>query len=145
MNTNKKNAKTEIIKDKEELTIIEAAHILGVTRQAVDVAIKKKRLKSTKDPKSGRRKINRQDLEEYRLKKYSRDLSTFNGELLFDNAKGFYSIGQTAKLLEVDYQKIYHAISIGLLNADRRGCAWVLHIDAIEDYKKTLKLKVTKN
>ena len=143
MNTENKKSKVESPKD--VLSIKEAARVDGVTKQSIHMAIKKKRLKSTKDPKSGRRKINRQDLEEYRLKKYSRDLSTFNGELLFDNSKGFYSIGQTAKMLDVDYQKIYHAMRMGLLNADRRGCAWVLHIDAIEDYKKTLKLKVTKN
>jgi len=44
-------------------------------------------------------------------------------------------------MLGVKYQKIYHAIHCEVLKAGRRGTAWVLHIDAIEEYKKTLKTK----
>jgi len=29
----------------------------------------------------------------------------FNGELLFDNAKGYYSVSQTAKILGIPAQK----------------------------------------
>lgn len=60
----------------------------------------------------------------------------FNGELVFDNLKGYYSVNQTAKLLNVPAQKIYYATRIGLLKATRKGAAWVIHIDDIKSYQE---------
>src|ERR1700687_3195346 len=81
------------------VSITEAARINNVTRQAIYVAIKQKKLKASKD--STRWTIHLDDLENYRKQKYSRSKSLFNGELLFDNAKGFYSIGQVSRMLSV--------------------------------------------
>jgi len=53
------------------VSITEAARINGVTRQAIYVAIKQKKLKARKD--STRWTIHLDDLEEYRKQKYSRD------------------------------------------------------------------------
>lgn len=131
-----KNANMSGDSSNDLLSMKEAAQIEGLTWQSIYVAIRKKRLKATKDPKSGKWKVKRKDLEESRHKKYSRAEATFNGELIFDNSKGFYSIAQAAKMLGVNYHKIYHAMHLGLLIADRKGSSWVLHIDAIEDYKK---------
>src|SRR3990167_4492033 len=82
---------------KKSVSITEAAKINNVTRQAVYVAIKQGKLKASKD--ATRWTIDLEDLENYRKQKYSRSKSMFNGELLFDNQKGFYSINQVAKLL----------------------------------------------
>ena len=79
------------------VSITEAARINNVTRQAIYVAIKQKKLKATKD--STRWTIHLDDLDEYRKNKYSRTKSMFDGELLFDNRKGYYSVNQAAKLL----------------------------------------------
>src|SRR5471030_1281002 len=95
------------------VSITEAARINNVTRQAIYVAIKQKKLKATKD--STRWTIHLDDLEEYRRNKYSRTKSLFNGELLFDLRKGFYSVNQAAKMLNVPAQKIYYATRVGLL------------------------------
>ncbi len=116
------------------VSITEAARINNVTRQAIYVAIKQKKLKACKD--ATRWTIDLNDLEEYRLQKYSRSRSTFNGELLFDNDKGFYSVNQVAKILGVPAQKIYYATRIGMLKASRRGAAWVVHTEDVKEYQE---------
>ena len=116
------------------VSITEAARINNVTRQAIYVAIKQKKLKATKD--ATRWTIHLDDLEEYRQNKYSRTKSMFNGELLFDNRKGYYSVNQAAKLLNVPAQKIYYATRVGLLKATRRGAAWVIMNDDIKAYQE---------
>ncbi|OGN63568.1 MAG: peptidase [Chlamydiae bacterium RIFCSPHIGHO2_12_FULL_49_9] len=116
------------------VSITEAARINNVTRQAIYVAIKQKKLKATKD--STRWTIHLDDLEEYRKNKYSRTKSIFGGELLFDNHKGYYSVNQAAKLMNVPAQKIYYATRVGLLKAIRKGAAWVIHTDDIKAYQE---------
>lgn len=115
------------------VSITEAARINNVTRQAIYVAIKQKKLKATKD--STRWTIHLDDLDEYRKNKYSRTKSMFDGELLFDNRKGYYSVNQAAKVLGVPAQKIYYATRVGLLKAHRKGAAWVIHTDDIKGYQ----------
>lgn len=119
---------------KKVVSITEAAKINNVTRQAIYVAIKQKKLKAYKD--TTRWTIRLEDLEEYRRQKYSRAKSTFEGELLFDNERGYYSVNQVAKMLGVPAQKIYYATRIGLLKASRKGAAWVIHIDDVKEYKE---------
>jgi excisionase family DNA binding protein len=122
-------------KDSEKVvSITEAARINNVTRQAIYVAIKQKKLKATKD--STRWTIHLDDLEEYRRNKYSRTKSMFDGELLFDNHKGYFSVNQAAKLLNVPAQKIYYATRVGLLKAVRKGAAWVIHSEDIKGYQE---------
>ncbi len=116
------------------VSITEAARINNVTRQAIYVAIKQRKLKATKD--ATRWTISLKDLEEYRKNKYSRTKSMFQGELLFDNKKGFFSVNQAAQLLNVPAQKIYYATRVGHLKAHRKGAAWVISKDDIEGYRK---------
>lgn len=117
----------------ELVSITEAAKINKVTRQAIYVAIKQKKLKASKGPT--RWTINLNDLSEYRRQKYSRSKSTYEGELIFDNNKGFYSVNQVAKMLKVPVQKIYYATRQGMLKASRKGAAWVIHVDDVEQYR----------
>ncbi len=138
------SSETEVQPNKRFVSITEAARINGVTRQAIYVAIKQKKLKAYKD--STRWTIDLQDLEEYRKQKYSRTKSMFNGELVFDNSKGYYSVNQAAKILGVPAQKIYYATRIGLLKATRKGAAWVIHEDEITGYQEMyLNRKVSKS
>ncbi len=131
-----------ITTDPKVVSITEAARINNVTRQAIYVAIKQKKLKATKD--ATRWTIHLDDLEEYRNSKYSRTKSVFNGELLFDTKKGFYSINQVAKMLNVPAQKIYYATRIGLMKAQRKGAAWVIHIDDVRSYQENYLNRTTK-
>ena len=132
MDMDNKNGDT--LAPKKVVSITEAARINGVTRQAIYVAIKQNKLKASKD--STRWTIDLDDLEEYRRNKYSRAKSTFDGELLFDNNKGFYSVNQVAKMLGVPAQKIYYATRIGMLEASRKGAAWVIHVDDVKEYQE---------
>ncbi|MCB1107328.1 MAG: helix-turn-helix domain-containing protein [Chlamydiia bacterium] len=128
------NNNGELASPRKVVSITEAARINGVTRQAIYVAIKQNKLRARKD--STRWTIDLDDLEEYRLNKYSRTKSTYEGELLFDNNKGFYSVNQAAKMLGVPAQKIYYATRIGMLKATRKGAAWVIHTDDIKEYQE---------
>ena len=116
------------------VSITEAARLNSVTRQAIYVAIKQRKLRATKD--ATRWTIDLNDLEEYKKNKYSRKKSIFDGELLFDNKKGYYSVNQVAKMLNVPAQKIYYATRVGHLKAFRKGAAWVVQIDEAKDYKE---------
>lgn len=119
--------------DEKLVTITEAARRNNVTRQAIYVAIKLNKLKARKE--TTRWTIHLDDLEEYRKQKYSRTKSTFNGELLFDNQKGYFSVNQVAEMLDVPAQKIYYATRIGLMQAIRKGAAWVIHSDDVKAYR----------
>ncbi len=120
--------------EEKVVSITEAARRNNVTRQAIYVAIKQNKLKARKD--ATRWTIHLDDLEEYKKNKYSRTKSVYDGELLFDNDKGFYSINQAAKILGVPAQKIYYATRVGHLKADRKGAAWIVNISDLNEYKE---------
>lgn len=129
--------------EKKAVSITEAAKLNNVTRQAIYVAIKLNKLKATKE--TTRWTINLDDLEEYRRQKYSRTKSIFDGELLFDNGKGYFSVNQVAEMLNVPSQKIYYATRIGLLKAHRKGAAWVIHSDDMKEYQEKYIQKKNRN
>lgn len=124
---------TEAVLVKKVVSITEAARINNVTRQAIYVAIKQKKLRAVKGT---RWEIDVQDLEDYRNNKYSRTKSMYAGELLFDNAKGYYSVNQVADQLGVPAQKIYYATRTGMIKGARKGAAWVIHQDEVARYKE---------
>lgn len=123
----------EEIMEKKVVSITEAAKINNVTRQAIYVAIKQKKLKATKNT---RWEIDVVDLEEYRNNKYSRKKSMFGGELLFDNHRGYFSVNQVAEKLGVPAQKIYYATRTGMIKGTRKGAAWVIHTEEVARYKQ---------
>jgi excisionase family DNA binding protein len=133
----------ELVIGKKYVTLSEAAKINNVTRQAIYVAIKQKKLRAYKNPT--RWIIDIEDLDHYRKLKYSRTKSMHNGELIFDHKKGFFSIQQAAKMLNVPYQKVYYATRIGLLKATRKGSAWVVHIDDLKKYQENYLNRLISN
>lgn len=124
----------ELMTEKKVVSITEAAKLNNVTRQAIYVAIKLNKLKAKKE--TTRWTIHLDDLENYKMQKYSRTKSLYQGELLFDNSKGYFSINQVAKMLGVPAQKIYYATRIGLLKAHRKGAAWVIHSEDVNSYRQ---------
>ncbi|WP_157952601.1 helix-turn-helix domain-containing protein, partial [Candidatus Similichlamydia epinepheli] len=66
--------------ERRAVSITEAAKINNVTRQAIYVAIKQKKLKAYK--KIARWTIDLDDLAAYRRDRYSRSKSMYNGKLL---------------------------------------------------------------
>lgn len=130
----KRQKQEEKREPKKILSITEAAKLNKVSRQAIYVAIKLGKLKAHKE--NNRWVIHREDLIAYRKQKYSRAKSVFNGELLFDNNKGYYSVSQIARMLNVPVQKIYYATRVGMLKAFRKGAAWVIPISNVKEYKE---------
>lgn len=129
--------------EKKLVSITEAAKLNKVTRQAIYVAIKLNKLKASKE--TTRWTIHLDDLEAYRQQKYSRSKSMFDGELVFDNTKGYHSVNQVAEMLKVPAQKIYYATRIGQLRAQRKGAAWVIHSDDVKEYmQKHIESKTEK-
>ena len=125
------------------VSITEAAKLNKVTRQAIYVAIKLNKLKARKE--TTRWTIHLDDLEAYRNQKYSRAKSMYNGELLFDNNQGYYSVNQVADMLKVPNQKIYYATRVGHLKALRKGAAWVIQNEDVRLYQENyLKKKTSK-
>lgn len=126
--------KTTETAEEKVVSITQAAKLNNVTRQAIYVAIKLKKLRASKN--ASRWTINMDDLEDYRKNKYSRTKSMFNGELLFNNHEGYFSVNQVAEILGVPAQKVYYATRIGLMKAHRRGAAWVIHKDDVRSYRE---------
>ena len=121
----------------ENLTITEAAKKQSVTRQTVYVAVKTGRLKASKPtPETRKWTITLADLEEYTKNEYSRAKSKYNGELTFNRSKGEYSVRQAAEILGMPAQKVYYATRIGILKASRKGAAWVIHIEDIQEFRE---------
>lgn len=127
--------KTTEEQENKLVSITEAAKLNKVTRQAIYVAIKLNKLKARKE--TTRWTIHLDDLENYRNQKYSRSKSLFNGELLFDNGQGYFSVNQVAKMLSIPAQKVYYATRIGKLKAIRKGAAWVIHSDDVKEYAES--------
>lgn len=130
---NKEDAQPQI-NDQETkwVSITQAAKLHNVTRQAIYVAIKQKKLKASK---TTRWEIDLKDLEDYKRNRYSRKKSLYQGELLFDNSKGCYSVNQVAEILGIPVQKVYYATRTGTMRGERKGAAWVIHDSEIERYK----------
>lgn len=132
----------EVMQGTKLVSITEAAKLNKVTRQAIYVAIKLNKLKARKE--ATRWSIHLDDLAEYRKHKYSRAKSMFNGELVFDDSKGYVSVNQVAKMLNVPPQKIYYATRSGKLKAVRKGAAWVISIADLTEYKEKFLQKKRK-
>lgn len=128
----KNKNKQFVIPENKLVSITQAADLNDVTRQAIYVAIKLNKLKASKD--TTRWTIHLDDLEAYRKQKYSRAKSMHNGELVYDPNKGYYSVNQISKMLNVPAQKIYYATRIGQLKAHRKGAAWVIHNEDMKAY-----------
>ena len=121
------------------LSISEAARITCVTRQAIHMAIRNGQLKATKNKTWI---IKAKDLKEYQEKKYSRSKTKIDGELLYDDSKGNYSVTQASVLMNSTVSHIYYAIYKGYLKASRKKYAWVIHIDDLKQYAAKFKNKL---
>lgn len=122
------------------MTLIEAAQKHGVSRQGIYVAVKKKRLKA--EMKSYRWMVNQADIDEYNRTKHKREFSLDNGKLLFDKKKGLYSVKEAAQYLGKTSQYLYAQLRHRKLFGSRRGFTWIIHIDEIERFKKTMRPKL---
>lgn len=116
------------------VSVSEAAKIKKVTRQAIYLAIKLKRLKAYRH--GDRWKVFLKDLQEYDEHRFSRVYhSTFRGEKIFNESRGMFSVDHASQRLGVDKQKVYYAIRSGKLRAIRRNAAWVISAADLLEYQ----------
>lgn len=115
----------------ETYTITKASFYLGVTRQAVYIAIKYKKLKATMI--NGHWIITLKELEEWNINKYNRNLRISNGMRLF-NEKTTFSVSQAAKLLSVPEQRIYYLLRTGDLECFLIEKTKVIKLEHINAY-----------
>jgi len=121
------------------LTILQAAKAMGVTKNAIENAIKKGRLSAIRMRKKGTVVthwiIDPADLQLYVKSKYDRVHSRISGELRFDPSKGEVSAPGAAKILGIPSQKVYHAIRAGQLKASRKRYSYIIAIEDLEAYR----------
>lgn len=136
----------EIIIDEEPqnpkiVSVREAAKMNNLTVQTVYIAIRRNRLRSLK--RQGRLpiKIHVDELDVWRKNMYSREKSTYRGQPLYDNSKGYYSCSQAAAIMGVPTQKVYYAARMGWLRSTRKGPAWVIHSEDIKKYYNDIVLR----
>lgn len=116
------------------VSVSEAARIKKVTRQAIYLAIRLKRLKAYRH--GDRWKVFLVDLKAYDLKRFSRVYhSTIDGEPVFDEEKGYFSVHKASAMINVPKQKLYYAIRRGALKAIRKKAALVVHVSDLLEYQ----------
>lgn len=130
---------TDSTKKNDELfTISETSKMCNVSRQAVYIAIKKKRLKAQLISRVWI--IAKEDIEIYRASRYNRENSKINGEPVFDIVNGYLSVNHISKLFGLSTQHIYYLLRTGQLHAAKKGSAWVVKF---EEVKKIYDEKTT--
>ncbi len=119
------------------VSVSEAARIKKVTRQAIYLAIRLKRLKAYKH--DDRWKVFLVDLEQYDSRRFSRVFhSSVDGKPIFDEEKGYFSVDRASKMINVPKQKLYYAIRRGTLPARRVRASYVIHVTDLLEYQSGL-------
>jgi excisionase family DNA binding protein len=108
----------------EALSMTQIAEKYNVTRQSVYLAIAKGKLKACQIGNVWR--IMDRDYQEYRMQKYNRMRSKFNGLPLFQADKQELSCHQVAKLFGVLPQHVYYLIRSNQIPFEKRGTAIIL-------------------
>ena len=116
------------------VTIPEAARIKKVTRQALYLAIREKRLRAYKHGDTF--KVFLTDLVEFDRQRYSRINSVIDGEKIFDEEKGHVSVEKASQMISIPRQKIYYAIRKGILKTVRKGNAYVINVEDLFEYQE---------
>lgn len=116
-------------------SVSEAARLAMVSSQAVFWAIYNQRLYAEKI--MGKWSIADKDLMNYIAKKYSREFSRHEGELVFDKEKGEYSIADASKRLNMSYGQVYYALRKGALFGIQKKSAWVVQERDLEHFEQS--------
>ena len=125
---------TEKNEEGEFVSLRDASEYAKVTRQAIYVAIKKKKLTAVK--RRGRWCIFKKDLHSYQLNKHNRHLRVVDGERIYDPEKGLFSIPEVCMMISTkmkqpySIQHLYYLVRSGQLKAFKRGSAWVISKEA---------------
>ena len=122
------------MEDKEIIYSLKgAANYLGVTRQAVYIALSKGRIKYRKINDSI--EIKKGQLDAYKASRYNRAITTkINGSLLYGN--DFVNITMAEELTKIPRNHFYFIIQAGRIEAERHGCSYVLRLVDVVNYSR---------
>ncbi len=121
---------------KKTVSVREAAQMMGVTTQAVYVALRKKMLKKNKIAE--RVYIDVEDVQYYIDHKYDRSRTkNSDGQKRFNSELGLYSVRNLAQIFGVLPTRIYYLLAAGKIKHYRIGSVYVLQVD---DLVATMKL-----
>jgi hypothetical protein len=107
-----------------KFTLTEAAKKYGYSYAALRAAIKNGKLNCKK--KGGRYIVTPQDIQDYITIRYDRSRSRFQGQPLYDEKKGTYTITAAHRKFGIKQQAIYYAISKGRLPFERKGISYII-------------------
>lgn len=110
------------------ITREEAIAALGTGIRNFDIALRKKLITPVKSGELWY--FDKQEIESYKIHKHVRDLNRrTNGDRVFDESKGHYSVPTVAKMYGVTRSKVYHLVRSKKLNTFRVGSTYVVIID----------------
>lgn len=124
------------------MNLAQAGKYLGISRQAVRVAIFSKKLEAVKV--SNRWAITTIDLDIYKQNKFKREFCKIDGEPLYDKSKGEYSISEAAEILGCPKQHLYYAVHTNKIKTSRKRKSWIILLNDIIAYKEIMILQKKK-
>ena len=125
------------MKSNRMFTISSAAREYDVSRQAITLIIRNKRLNAIK--KKHRWSFTQEDWEKYQSSRYDRRYSKRNGKLLYNPENGIISPRMLANELNVHIQHIYYLIRTGKIPVKRSKSAYVINRNDIPNIHEIVR------
>lgn len=126
------------------LTLTEAAELVGVTRQAVYLAIKIKKLKAHKN-EHNRWMIDVEDIRRWQQNKYKHENKECNGQRVYDG-QNTLTLRQATYFIDSQLytstpeQRIYYLARIGEIKSYKIGKQYVFKIEDLKNYIERINL-----
>ena len=109
------------------LSMVEAAKVCGVTRQAIYLNILEGKIPAVRNHHNHYR-INPKDIEGFEPHKNRKPKPKYTA---------YYSVVDTAKILNLNVQRIYYMVRTGKLKYHRKGVGILVLKSSAEKYQKT--------
>jgi len=117
-----------------EMTLSQASEYMGITRQAMYVAILNGRVEC-KQFENGRYSIKRSALEKYKASKYDRRLTfRHNGEQILKPGSGLVNTAMAANIIGIPTQALYYFVRKGALPYELAGKQYIFRLRDIEAF-----------
>lgn len=130
-----------MIEEKKDFkTLAEAAEYSHLAKVSIYDAIKKGKLRASKQPFLRRRSrwmVTKEDLDDYRRNKFNRERAVHKGKLIYDLDEGRWGVYHAAKILSEVLSRpfrpqcIYEGIHRGEIVASKCGSRWIIAKDEI--------------
>ena len=126
-------------KEEELISVTEACKRFGITRQALFICIRSKRLKAEKI--KNRWYFTAKAWNDYVNSKYSREYSIRDGLNMYDIKNGVLSPSMVSEQFGLEKQQIYYLLRKGVIPDKRMGCAYILSKNDVKNSLNKIKIK----